>query len=152
MSESTGTHSGSRIGGLLVCVFMVLAGVVTLYDTLSYSDMDSRVFPRAAAIALIVLGIASIISSVLGAGADQGFGQGSWWRRVLLVLSMLAACLAMPHVGFLLAGLIAFFGSMLAAMHDRWNARLAILYLIASVTIMVGFYALFRFVLNVPLP
>ncbi|MGQ7844330.1 tripartite tricarboxylate transporter TctB family protein [Granulosicoccus sp. 3-233] len=152
MSRDVGKEATGRLGSLIVSAFFVIAGVVTLYDTLSYSDMDSKVFPRAAAIVLIVCAMLSIVGNLLRPVSEPGFGQGAWWRRILLVLSMLAACLAMPLVGFLPAGFIAFGGSLFASMHERWSARAAIVFLLSSLMIMVGFYALFRFVLHVPLP
>ena len=42
------------IGSFIASAFFIIAGIVTLYDTMSYSDIDSKVFPRAAAIVLII--------------------------------------------------------------------------------------------------
>ena len=46
--------SEGQIGSLAVSALMVLAGVVTLWDTQGYADRDSQVFPRTVAILLII--------------------------------------------------------------------------------------------------
>lgn len=147
-------HSSSQghIGSLLVSAFFVFVGVVTLYDTTGYTDRDSQVFPQAVAIVLIITAAISFIARFLRPSDEGGFGTGIWWRRCLLILSMFLACLVMPYVGFLPAGAIAFAGGLIAAMHDRWSARTVLLYWGAGAMIMVGFFALFKFVLLVPLP
>ncbi len=141
-----------RVGTLIVSAFFVLAGVVTLFDTLSYSDIDSKVFPRAAAIVLIGCAAIAFISTLLKSMPEPGFGRGIWWRRVLLVSTMLLACLAMPYLGFLLSGAISFLGGLIAAMHQQWTKKLCLLYGGASLATMLIFYVLFRYALHVPLP
>ena len=151
-SNNNLNEEGSNVGSLIVSVFFVLAGFLTLYDTMSYSDVDSSVFPQAAAVLLIVCATISTIQNFLRPQADEGFGRGSWWRRLLLVIAMLLTCFAMPYIGFLLAGLIAFVGSMIAAMHDKWSGKTAVIYMGSGALIMVAFYVLFRYALHVPLP
>jgi putative tricarboxylic transport membrane protein len=143
---------GNNVGSLIVSVFFVLAGFLTLYDTRSYSDADSSVFPQAAAILLILCATVSTIQNLIRPIADEGFGRGSWWRRLLLVTTMLLSCFVMSYIGFLLAAAIAFVGGMIAAMHDQWCLKNSIVYLGSGVLIMVVFYMLFRYVLYVPLP
>ena len=60
----------------------MLAGVITLYDASAYRDADSRIFPQAAAIVIIVTGLISLIMEFVHAPEEQGFGQGSWWRHL----------------------------------------------------------------------
>lgn len=141
-----------HIGSLLVSAFFVLAGFVTLYDTTGYSDRDSQVFPQTVAIILIVTAAISFITQFLKPSGQGGFGAGVWWRRVLLIVTMFAACFVMPMVGFLPAGAIAFAGGLIAAMHDKWTASTLFRYWGAGVVIMVAFYSLFKFLLHVPLP
>jgi hypothetical protein len=143
---------GSNFGSLIVSIFFILAGFLTLYDTQSYTDADSSVFPQAAAILLILCASVSTIQNLIRPMADEGFGRGSWWRRLLLVTTMLLTCFAMPYIGFLLAAAISFVGGMIAAMHDRWSLKALIVYLGSGALIMVVFYILFRYVLYVPLP
>ncbi len=140
------------MGSLCVSLLFVLVGAVTLFDTLSYSDVDSKVFPRAAAILLILASVVSIVLTLLKPVADEGFGSGAWWRRALLISAMLIACLLMPKLGFVTSSAVAFLGALLAAMHDQWTARTAFVYIVSGFIVVGGFYALFQFGLNVPLP
>lgn len=146
------SREGSNVGSLIVSIFFILAGFLTLYDTQSYSDVDSSVFPQAAAILLIICATVSTIQNLIRPLSDEGFGRGSWWRRLLLVTTMLLTCFAMSYIGFLLAAVIAFIGGMIAAMHDKWSMKKAIIYLGSGALIMVVFYMLFRYALHVPLP
>ncbi|MEP4627013.1 MAG: tripartite tricarboxylate transporter TctB family protein [Paracoccaceae bacterium] len=146
------SKSQGQIGSLLTSAFFVLAGVVTLYDTTGYTDRDSQVFPITVAILLIITAGISFITRFLKPSDEGGFGTGVWWRRVLLIVTMLLACFAMPYVGFLPAGAIAFAGGLIAAMHDDWSKSTILLYWGAGAVIMLAFFALFKFVLLVPLP
>ena len=58
--NSDEANQGS-IGSFIVSAFFIIAGIVTLYDTMSYSDIDSMVFPRAAAIVLIICASISLV-------------------------------------------------------------------------------------------
>lgn len=151
MNRST-VKSEAQLGSLIISAMFVLAGVVTLFDTLSYTDRDSKVFPQTVAIILIVCASISFVMRFIKPSDEGGFGQGIWWRRVLLILTMVLTCLAMPVVGFLPAGIIAFAGGLIAAMHDRWTLVNIIIYCGSGVIVMVMFYTLFKFVLHVPLP
>jgi len=139
-------------GSLLISSLFIVAGIVTLYDTMSYSDIDSKVFPRASAIVLILCASISLILGLIKPTAEESFGHGSWCRRILLVVTMLISCFAMPYLGFLGASAIAFAGGLIAAMHDRWTASKIILYWGSGALIMIVFYVLFKMVLKVPLP
>ncbi|MFK7994799.1 MAG: tripartite tricarboxylate transporter TctB family protein [Granulosicoccus sp.] len=151
MSTADNTK-GSTVGSLVVAALFVVVGFVTLNDTLSYSDVDSKVFPRAAAVMLIVASIISVIMTLLRPVADEGFGNGIWWRRILLVCSMLAACFIMPKFGFIAASAVAFAGALIAAMHDQWRLTKVVIYCLSGAIVVGGFYTLFKFVLSVPLP
>lgn len=139
-------------GGLCVATFFILMACLTLYDTTHYSDFDSKVFPRACAIVLLVLAVASVVQIFLSDTDSDGFGNGSWWRRLLLLGTMLIACALMPRLGFLPAGGVAFAGGLIAAMHDRWNLKSIFVYWGAGVLTTVAFYIVFRYALHVPLP
>lgn len=156
MNHSNNTRkvnvSQENMGSFIVSAFFIIVGLVTLYDTLSYSDIDSKVFPRAAAIALILCAGVSLIYGLIKPTVDEGFGHGSWWRRLLLVITMLISCVAMPYLGFLGASAIAFAGGLIAAMHDQWTIKKVLLYWGSGALIMIAFYVLFKMVLKVPLP
>ena len=152
MTITTKENKHSTLGALAVSVVLVVVGIATLYDSLSYTDVDSKVFPRAAAILLIVSAVGSIVLTLLKPVVDEGFGSGSWWRRCLLVGSMLCASLLMPLIGFIAASAIGFIGALLAAMHDKWTIRNAAIYCLSGSAVIGGFYSVFKFGLNVPLP
>lgn len=139
-------------GSLVVALVFVLIGVVVLYDTTGYADMDSKIFPRAAAIVLILTAGTACILWLLRPTPVQGFGDGRWWRRIVLVGAMLAAALLMPWIGFLAAGMLVFAGGLMAGMEDRWSLRSLSLYGLCSVVIVVAVHALFKYALYVPLP
>lgn len=141
-----------QLGSLLVSAFFMLAGVVTLYDTTGYTDRDSQVFPQTVAIILLVTATISFVTRLLRPTSEGGFGTGIWWRRLLLLGALFLTCFLIPKIGFLAAGLIAFSGGLCAAMHDRWTKKNVILYFGSGATLIVGFYALFKFALYVPLP
>ena len=145
-------YNQSKIGSLLISAFFVFAGIITLWDAQKYTDVDSQVFPQTVAIVLIICATIAFITSFIRGDESEGFGEGTWWRRVLLIISLLAACAAMPYIGFLLSGIISFAGGLIAAMHDKWSAKSAFIYGLSGLVMMSAFYTLFRFVLLVPLP
>jgi putative tricarboxylic transport membrane protein len=137
----------------MACLFILIA-VVSLWDTTNMLDADSYVFPRAVAIAMIVLCLVLIIWHLVKPRLepDQARVQTSTIRRVALVAAMLAGCLAMPWLGFLIPGITTFFLLMFIAMYDEWSMKRKILYPLVAVVIVVGFYTLFGNLLQVPLP
>ena len=152
---STSQNHKSRngyTGSLIASLFFIFAGVVTLYDTTKYTDVDSKVFPQAVAIILIICSAIALVTTLMKKSSEEGFGHGVWWRRVLLVITMLLTCFAMPYVGFLGASAIAFCGGLLAAMHESWSGKTAMLYGGIGIVVMTAFYLLFRYALHVPLP
>jgi len=46
MNQSAAKSKG-QLGSLIISALFVLAGVITLYDTLSYTDRDSQFYPLA---------------------------------------------------------------------------------------------------------
>ncbi len=141
-----------NLGSLVLSAFFVFAGIMVLYDTTGYSDSDSKVFPQTVATVLIVFSVIAFVSGLLRPLDEEGFGNGSWWRRFALVVTMLLACFAMPYIGFLAAGAIAFAGGLISAMHDHWTPGKLVLYWGSGAVIMAAFYAVFKFALLVPLP
>lgn len=152
MTENITKSGGKDIGTLLIAAIFVGLGLLTLHDVSGYSDSDSVVFPSFVAYALIFFSVLVAIYSWLKPNLENGFGSGDWWRRLLLVASMIAACLMMPYTGFLPATAVAFAGSLIAARHEGWDFRSAAVFAGSGAVIMGAFYALFRFALGVPLP
>lgn len=146
------TRAQRDTGSLVISLLLVVAGLVTLFDTTSYADTDSQIFPRAAAVMLILSAGASAAVWFIRPQRSDGFGAGDWWRRLVLVGSMLLAALAMPYTGFLATSLLVFAGGLVSGMHERWGRRELILYPIISAIIAVAFYVLFKYALYVPLP
>ncbi len=152
MNEQLHTKNKKDIGSLIVASFFIFVAVMTFYDTTQYSDLDSKVFPRACAIVLLIFSVLTIVWEFTKPSSSEGFGNGYWWRRIVLVVTMLIACVAMPYITFLPAGMIAFAGGLIAAMHDRWSRRTLLLYWGSGLVIIIAFYAIFHYVLHVPLP
>lgn len=137
---------------VMACLF-IFAAVVFLWDTTNMLDSDSYVFPRAVAITMIVLSLALIVWHMVKPRRRVGESiTASTTRRVALIAAMLAGCLAMPWLGFLIPGMLTFLSLMGIAMYDRWTTKRMILYPIIAVAIVVGFYTLFGNLLQVPLP
>jgi len=152
MTDTTSKPGGKDIGTLIVASLFIALGLLTLHDVTSYSDTDSIVFPSFVAYALIFCSVLVIIYSWLRPNRDNGFGTGVWWRRLLLVATMLAGCFVMPFTGFLPATAIAFAGGLIAARHEGWDIKSAVVFAVSGVFIMAAFFSLFRFALGVPLP
>jgi len=142
----------SDLGAVVISALLVIIGAVTLIDTADYLDTDSVVFPRAAAMMLIICAVSVAVISFMRGPVSGGFGSGQWWRRLLLVGSMIIACLLMPLVSFLPAVAVSFVGALLAATHHRISFARICAYGLASIVIVIGFYLLFRYGLQVPLP
>lgn len=152
MAQTSDCKSQGQLGSLLVSALLILVGMVTLWDTLDYSDRDSQVFPQTVAIILIITAAISLLMRKLKPSNEGGFGHGIWWRRVLLIASLFLTCFLMPQVGFLIASVAAFAGGLISAMHDRWTVKNSLLYAISGALIMLAFYMLFKYALHVPLP
>lgn len=140
------------IGGMVAAAILIAIGAVALYDTTTYSDIDSAVFPRTVAIALMLSAIGYIVYALVRGERTVRAPGGSYPRRIALVAGMLGAVVAMPWIGFVASGLVAFFCLTLVAMHDPWTPGRMILYPLVGVAIVLGFFALFRYGFLVPLP
>ncbi|MCH9806279.1 MAG: tripartite tricarboxylate transporter TctB family protein [Alphaproteobacteria bacterium] len=140
----------------IMAALFVAIGALVIWDTTTYTDADSYVFPRTIASVMIGLSVLLAIQWLLGwtKGDDVETSTiaKSIPRRIGLVLAMIGAALLMPLLGFLISGILAFTAIMFAAMYDPWTPYRAIVYPIAGATIVVGFYLLFSRVLQVPLP
>jgi len=137
---------------VMACLFIFIA-VVFLWDTTNMLDSDSSVFPRAVAIAMMVLSLLLIVWHLLKPRkVGETLPAASTTRRVALVTAMLLGCAAMPWLGFLIPGILSFFSLMYIAMYDRWTPKRMMLYPIMAVAIVVSFYTLFGNLLQVPLP
>lgn len=136
---------------IMAAVFIVLAAIV-FWDTTSYTDSDSYVFPRAVAAAMACLAVLSIVRwLVIPTGESLDF-SGANLRRLGLVAAMLGATLAMPWIGYLASTLLAYGAILVLAMYDPWTPKRLLVYPLAGAGIVIGFYLLFSKTLQVPLP
>ena len=152
--QTNSKQLSNDLAGTVTAVVFILLACLALWDTTSMTDSDSYVFPRAIAAAMIVFCILLIAFNLTNRAATEteGGGGASTPRRVGLVAAMLGASLAMPWTGFLLSGVFAFGAIMLFAMYDPWTGRRRIVFPLAGLAIVLGFYTLFSKVLLVPLP
>jgi len=140
------------IGGMAAAVVFIAVGAIALYDTAGYADIDSAVFPRTVASGLVLSSIGYLVYALLRGPRTLREGGGSTPRRVALVAVMLGSVLAMPWIGFLASGIIAFLCLILVAMHDPWTRQKMLLYPAVGIAIVAAFFVLFRYGLQVPLP
>lgn len=143
------------VGGGGVALLLVAIGALVLYDTRSYGDPDSAVFPQTVAIVLMVIAAITAFKAFIGSKRETETWQasrGSWPRRILLPAIMLACVAPMKYLGFLPAMLIMFVGLLLVANHDGWTIRRTVAYGLSAVGVVTLFYAVFRYWLLVPLP
>ena len=143
-------------GGMIISAILIVVGAAAIWDTTTMSDPDSFVFPRAVAIAMMLLSAIYIIRQLIrpgvGENSEAGTMGGSAYRRVGLVIAMIGSALVMPWVGFLVSGLFTFCSIMLLAMFDEWTTKRKIAYPLIGIVIVAGFYLLFAELLSVPLP
>jgi len=153
-TDTDSKAAGRDVGGMLMAVVFILLAVVALWDTTNMADADSFVFPRAIAIAMIVFSLALIAWNLVrpSAGNGESLEGASTPRRVGLVAAMLIGTALMPYIGFVLSGLGVFAAIVLFAMYDPWTRFRFIVYPLAGIAIVLGFYAIFAKVLLVPLP
>lgn len=147
------TETNRSIGEVVVSVLLVGVACLVLWDTTTYVDSDSAVFPRAFAIVLIIACIAYIGVWLTGRGENRPEQErGSIVRRVLLVVVMFCGALALPWIGFLAAAVPVFGALLLIAMYDPWTRYRTIVYPLIGLAVVFGFYYVFQELLMVPLP
>ncbi|MFV0368455.1 MAG: tripartite tricarboxylate transporter TctB family protein [Hyphomicrobiaceae bacterium] len=140
-------------GGAIVAVLLIAFGAFAIYDTSTYADPDSAVFPRTVAMGLIAASASFLLMWLIGrAGPANVNERGSSLRRIAFVTVMLAAVLAMPWIGFIPAALVSFMLLMLIAMFDAWTPKRIVIYSAVGIAVVFCFYTLFAKFLQVPLP
>ena len=152
------TGSSRDISTPIFAAIFAAIGALVIWDTTTYTDADSYVFPRTIASVMIALSVLLAIQWGLGwhRASENGVSQKpisqSILRRLALVFAMIAAALLMPFLGFLATGMLTFAVILLAAMYDPWTPYRLVVYPISGAVIVAGFYLLFSKVLKVPLP
>ncbi len=151
---SDGPHPRRDIGGIVFSALFVLLGAYALWDTDEMSPLG-RVFPFTIASTMIVLALIYIGYALLRPGlpaTPEAKAAESTPRRIALVVVMFAWVAAMPWLGFAAAGLGGFLLLAAVAHHDRWTRVRLLTYPLVGLAVVAGFYALFAFALQVPLP
>lgn len=143
--------SGRDVPGLIGCLLAVALGIAAIATSGDFSPLGA-VFPRAISALMIVFGLAYVVIALRRPLPKPSAAPGSALRRIGTVAVMLAWAFALQPVGFLTSSVCASAALLLLAQHDRWTVRTALLYALATSLVVGGLYALFRFVLQVPLP
>ena len=147
------TDQPRSIGSVVIAALLLICGAVVLWETTTYFDFDSAIFPRTVASLLVALCLIYIVLWLMGlTRALDPAEPGSWPRRIGLVLLMLAGAFAMPWAGFILSSLVTFGCLTLLAMYEPWTRLRIIVYPLIGIAIVFGFYLLFGEILRVPLP
>ena len=81
LTDNNASPGGRDTGGMVVAVVFILLAALSLWDTTTMADADSYVFPRAIAIAMIVLSIMLIVWNLVRPSADNGTVASAWSRR-----------------------------------------------------------------------
>lgn len=137
--------------GIAGSVLAIAGGMLAWYFAGDFTPMGS-VFPRTIAVVMIATAVVYIAVSFLRPMRQPAQAVGSVWRRVALVAVMVAWSTLLEKVGFLSTSVACFAAILVIANYDRWTPRMAAIYAFASALVVGGLYAIFRFVLQVPLP
>lgn len=139
------------VPGLIGCALAVVIGIAALANSGDFSPLGS-VFPRTIAGLMIVL---AALYAALAVRRPQPIGAaagGSVLRRAGTALVLLVWAFALQPVGFLFSSVCGCIALLLLAQHDPWTPRTGLIYGLAASLVLGALYALFRFVLQVPLP
>jgi putative tricarboxylic transport membrane protein len=139
------------VRGIAGCAIAIAGAGLAWYYAKDFSDMGA-VFPRTIAAVMMILAAVYIAFAVLRPKAQAKPAPGSAARRAGLVAVMVAWSALLEPLGFLTTSIACFTAILAIANYDRWTPRLAVTYAIAGAVILGGLYAIFRFVLQVPLP
>lgn len=139
------------IPGAIGSVLLIAVGAAALVYSSEFSDLGA-VFPRAIGGLLVGLGCLYIVLVARRKTRAGARLDGSHGRRLGVAAVMVGWAFALPTLGFLVSGAIAFALLLVLAQHDRWTPRTAMLYGAAGAVVLVGLYALFKLALQVPLP
>lgn len=139
------------VPGIVGAVVFIAIGALALYHSREFTPLGA-VFPRTMAIAMMLLSVVYIAMVLLRPTGAPPAPGGSNFRRAALVAVMVAWSLALERVGFLTTSVVAYALIMLIANYDRWTPARAVGHVAAGAIVLGSLYAIFRFVLQVPLP
>ncbi|MGN8158129.1 tripartite tricarboxylate transporter TctB family protein [Salinisphaera sp. RV14] len=139
--------------GTVGALIFVVVGGVCWWDISRTPSPQATVFPETVIGLMVVFSALLILRNLLGYAAPASIGSaGSVVRRVLLIVVMVIATLAMPYFGFPIAALAAYVAIMAIAMYERWTPMRLWLYPASGVIVVLGFYFIFKYLFQVPLP
>jgi hypothetical protein len=132
-------------------VLVIISGVV-LWETSGLNEM-SAVFPRTIGYILLVLSLFYLVKSIAKPTYEKVF-EGTDKRKVLVMsLGVLIYAVLIWIIGFLIASLCYLFSIIWYLQGAKEEPKRRIFRAgIASLSVSVGFYFIFKFLLNVPLP
>ena len=151
MAEPQHAQPAADIPGAAGSAIMVLVGAAAIWAARDYSDLGA-VFPRTVGALLVALGIVYIVLVVLGRTRCGAPADGSFARRALVAVVMLAWGFTLGPLGFLPSCAAAMAALLLIAHHGTWTLRLALLYGLSTAAVLGLLYVLFKIALQVPLP
>jgi putative tricarboxylic transport membrane protein len=137
--------------GLVGCAIVIALGCAALAGSTDFTPLGA-VFPRTIAGLMIAFGLLYIVLTLRRPMPQVRADAGSNPRRLGTMAVMLAWAFALQPVGFLFSSICASVALLMLAQYDRWTARTAFLYALATAIVIGGLYSLFRFALQVPLP
>jgi hypothetical protein len=132
-------------------VLVIISGVV-LWETSGLNEM-SAVFPRTIGYILLVLSLFYLVKSIAKPTYEKVF-EGTDKRKVLVMsIGVLIYAVLIWIIGFLVASLCYLFSIIWYLQGKQEGPKKRIFRAgIASLSVSVGFYFIFKFLLNVPLP
>ncbi len=139
------------VRGIVGCSIAIAVGALAFYHAKEFTPLGS-VFPRTVAVAMMIFSVVYIAVAVLRPGEQPAQPAGSTPRRVALVVVLALWSVLLEKVGFLTTSAVAFAAILVIANYDRWTPRRAAVYAASSAIVLGSLYAIFRFVLQVPLP
>jgi hypothetical protein len=139
------------LAGMAGAAFFIVMGALALWHSSEFSALGS-VFPRTVAVTMILLSLAYIAVAWLRPKGAQPQPAGSVWRRTTLMAVYVAWAMLLEPLGFLTTSIAAFVAMLVISNYDRWTPRMAVTYGLVGAAVLGGLYAIFRFVLQVPLP
>jgi hypothetical protein len=147
------TQDSRDIRGTLGALGFIVIGAICWWDIAGTASPQAVIFPHVIIGLMVAFSALLIVRNLLGyAAAEARPPAGSTPRRLGLLVAMIFATLAMPYIGFVIAGLISYLAIMAVAMYERWSRARRLLYPLSGVVVVFGFYFIFQNVFQVPLP
>lgn len=144
-------HQRSDIAGIAGSALFIVVGILAIWGARDFTPLGS-VFPTTIATAMIVFSAAYIAVSLLQSAGPAKNPAGSTWRRSALAVVLIAWAFLLEHVGFLVTSAAAYAALLVIANYDRWTPRVAVTYAAVGCVLLGGLFAIFFFMLGVPLP